>query len=303
VLAGLLLSGLFRDHVMRQFSQTLTAQLDQVTARLEFDAAGQPQIDPQTLSDPRWSRPYSGLYWQVDGAGRRQAGAACCGHVRCGTASCTAPMRWPTARCMCTKGTGPGRARLLLVERTVTRDELPHGPLAPDGRGRPARDRSRGDRFNGVLAASLAILLVLLLCAARWRRWPWVWRRCVRCSRRCRACARGGAAAGGPLSAEVQPLIDDFNGVLDRNAEVVARARTRPATWPMRSRHRWPRCPRPRRGAAGPQARPSWRRWCASRSASRAAMWTGTWRGPGGGRPGPAGARSAAARGQRACCA
>ena len=66
VLAGLLLSSLFRDHVLRQFSQALTAQLDQITAKLEFDATGQPQIDPLALSDPRWSRPYSGLYWQVD---------------------------------------------------------------------------------------------------------------------------------------------------------------------------------------------------------------------------------------------
>ena len=69
-LAGLLLAGLFRDHVLRQFTATLTSQLDQVTARLEIDANGQPRLDAQALSDPRWARPYSGLYWQIDaGAG------------------------------------------------------------------------------------------------------------------------------------------------------------------------------------------------------------------------------------------
>jgi hypothetical protein len=57
VLAGVFLSGLFRDHVVRQFAGSLTAQLDQVTARLDFDPAGQPLLDPQTLSDPRWTRP------------------------------------------------------------------------------------------------------------------------------------------------------------------------------------------------------------------------------------------------------
>ena len=66
LLAGVVLGGLFRDHVMRQFETTLTQQLDQLTARLEFDADGQPQIDPQALSDPRWQRPFSGLYWQLD---------------------------------------------------------------------------------------------------------------------------------------------------------------------------------------------------------------------------------------------
>ena len=68
LLAGVLLAGLFRDHVLRQFQASLASQLDQVTARLAFDAAGRPQLDAGTLSDPRWSRPYSGLYWQVDAA-------------------------------------------------------------------------------------------------------------------------------------------------------------------------------------------------------------------------------------------
>lgn len=77
VLAGLVLSGLFREHVQRQFEAALVQQLDQVTARLEFDAQGQPVIAAQSLSDPRWLKPYSGLYWQVDAMapdGRGRAG-------------------------------------------------------------------------------------------------------------------------------------------------------------------------------------------------------------------------------------
>ncbi len=66
MLSGWFLSGLFKDHVMRQFEVTLTQQLDQLTAQLEFDAQGQPLIDPQALSDPRWQTPFSGLYWQID---------------------------------------------------------------------------------------------------------------------------------------------------------------------------------------------------------------------------------------------
>ena len=38
VLAGVFLHSLFQDHVLRQFQSTLTQQLDQLTARLEFDA-------------------------------------------------------------------------------------------------------------------------------------------------------------------------------------------------------------------------------------------------------------------------
>lgn len=66
-LAWVELAGLFRDHVMRQFEQGLAVQLDQGMARLAFDAAGQPQLDTTRLSDPRWIRPFGGLYWQLDG--------------------------------------------------------------------------------------------------------------------------------------------------------------------------------------------------------------------------------------------
>ena len=61
------LSSLFRAHVQAQFDDTLSQQLDQLTARLAFDAQGRPVLGPRGLSDPRWERPYSGLYWQVDG--------------------------------------------------------------------------------------------------------------------------------------------------------------------------------------------------------------------------------------------
>ena len=67
--AGVLLSTLFREHAGQQFQDRLQADLDQVVARLEVGRDGQPVLDEARLSDPRWTRPRSGLYWQVDGAG------------------------------------------------------------------------------------------------------------------------------------------------------------------------------------------------------------------------------------------
>ena len=67
-LAGLALSALFRAEIERQLDDGLLQQLDQLTALVEFDVRGQIRLDDQNLSDPRWRRPYSGLYWQVDGA-------------------------------------------------------------------------------------------------------------------------------------------------------------------------------------------------------------------------------------------
>jgi signal transduction histidine kinase len=230
VLAGLLLSSLFRDHVMRQFGHALTAQLDQITARLEFDAAGQPQIDPQTLSDPRWLRPYSGLYWQVDGAGQAQHRAALRSRSLWDAALSLPNDVLADGVVHVHEGTGPDGAALLLVERTVKRDGGGDDAVGAPWRLTVAADLRETvaavERFNGVLAASLATLFVLL-CAAALAQIA-IGLAPLRALQRTLAGVRAGTSPklDGRFPSEVQPLVDDFNAVLDRNAEVVARART-----------------------------------------------------------------------------
>lgn len=228
LLAGVLLSGLFRDHVMRQFEATLTQQLDQVTARLEFDAAGQPLIDPQALSDPRWQKPYSGLYWQLD---RTTAdGLSRVGVLR-------SRSLWDTNLPLLAdeladgavhvhQGKGPLDAPLLMLERKVSIAEQPDARwrivVAADMHEVTAAVAS----FNGVMAASLAVLLVLLVLAALAQ--VAVGLSPLRAMQRALADVHEGRTQRlqGRFPTEVQPLIDDFNDVLDRNTEVVARART-----------------------------------------------------------------------------
>lgn len=228
-LAGWLLAGLFRDHVMRQSASLLTAQLDQVTARLEFGADGAASLDPAGLSDPRWLRPYSGLYWQVDAvapAGPRR------GVLRSRSlwdAELEAPADVLADGAVHThEVAGPGDTRLLLVERTVR-------PEGNNGAATPWRVLVAGDlheteaavaRFNGVLAASLAVLLLLLLAAAIAQ--VTVGLLPLRALQRALEAVRAGRAPHleGQFPSEVQPLVDQFNGVLDLNAAVVTRART-----------------------------------------------------------------------------
>ncbi len=227
LLAGLLLASLFRDHVMRQFETTLTAQLDQLTARLEFDASGRPSIDAQAMSDPRWSRPYSGLYWQVD----ELAGVALQRGVK------RSRSLWDTTmvveRDALADGavhaheiTGPDGARLLLVERAVRRDTVDGMSwrllVAGDLRETHAATR----RFNGVLATSLVVLLLLLCVAALAQ--VRVGLAPLRALQRALAAVHDGRTQRlqGRFPTEVQPLVDDFNLVLERNSAVVTRART-----------------------------------------------------------------------------
>ena len=221
------LGSLFRDHVLNQFDTVLTRQLDQLTARLEFDAHGHPQIDPHSLSDPRWERPYSGLYWQLD---RLDAD----GHMRSGllrsrslwdaqlNVGADAP---PSGHLQTYDNSGPQGERLRLAERT-----LEVGEQAPERwRLTVAADTRETlnavERFNGVLAASLAGLGLLLMLAALAQ--VAVGLAPLKAMQRALQRLHDGRAQRleGRFPAEVQPLIDDFNGVLDRNAEVVARAR------------------------------------------------------------------------------
>ena len=228
VLAGLVLSGLFREHVQRQFELTLTQQLDQLTARLDFDAAGQPVIDTQALSDPRWQKPYSGLYWQIDQM-------APDGHGRAGVLRSRS--LWDTSLALQADALadgavhvhevpGPQGAPLLALERTVRAADKDAARwrliVAADLQATQAATL----QFTRVLALSLLVLLVLLALAS--------WAQVAVGLRPLKALQRGlqdvqqarAAQLQGTFPAEVQPLVDDFNSVLARNAEVVERART-----------------------------------------------------------------------------
>ncbi len=222
VMAGFALTGLFRSEVTRQFRDALTLHLDQLTARIEFDAEGRPVVDEQALSDPRWHRPFSGLYWQVDGRG--DPGALRSRSLWDTTLSLD-PDTIAPGEIHVHARPGPSGAPLLVLERAVHPIDRP----AEVWRLIVAGDSQSIDaavlRFSGVLAASLAVLF-LLLAAAGWAQVS-VGLAPLRTLARTLADVRQGRAQRltGRFPLEVQPLIDEFNAVLDRNAAVVERAR------------------------------------------------------------------------------
>lgn len=227
-LAGLWLNGLFRDHVMRQFEATLLQQLDQLTARLEFDATGQPQINRQSLSDPRWQQPYSGLYWQLD---RMNADGSARTEVLRSRSLWDTSLeltvdQLPSGTMHVHQAFGPRGARVLMLERTVIAAEQPATRWRLVVAGEMQATTLATQRFSGVLWASLAGLGLLLMLAALAQ--VAVGLAPLRSLQQALQAVRAGKTPRlqGQFPAEVQPLIDDFNQVLDRNAEVVSRART-----------------------------------------------------------------------------
>jgi signal transduction histidine kinase len=229
VLAGVVLNGLFHDHVMRQFEKGLTQQLDQLTARLSFDAQGRAELDAQALSDPRWQRPYSGLYWQLDDV---TAAPSRPGVLR-------SRSLWDTRLALPSdvlrdgeihahELPGPGDSRLRVLERTVR----PEAVVGDGVRWRLSVAADLKDTheavagFQRVLVASLVALLVLLLAAA-WAQVALGLRPLFALQRGLQNLRDGRAPRlAGDFPNEVQPLVNDFNSVLDRHDEVVGRART-----------------------------------------------------------------------------
>jgi signal transduction histidine kinase len=226
-LAGAWLSALFRDEVARQFADTLRTQLDEVTARFELDAAGAPSVDAEALSDPRWRKPYSGLYWQVDELGASGLRRGVLRSRSLWDAQLESPAdALAGGQTHVHALAGPDGAPLLAVERTV---QIGVG-AAPRWRLLVAADRratvAAAAAFDRVLIASLAVLVLLLTAAAAAQ--TAVGLRPLRRLQQALADVHAGRAPhlGGRFPRELQPLVDDFNAVLERNAEIVERART-----------------------------------------------------------------------------
>lgn len=223
LLAGWVLGGLFRDHVMRQFQADLGLQLEQVTARLDFDASGQPVLDGRNLSDPRWLKPLSGLYWQVDGPEQR-------GVLRSRSlwdAVLTLPVDVVADGALHLHGVlGPQGRPVWVMERSVRPANAATGPWTLMVAADLQSTHDAVDGWNNVLAASLAVLLVLMALAAVAQ--VAVGLAPLRGLQRALQRLDTGQAQRlqGDFPAEVQPLIDDFNRVLDQHETLVTRART-----------------------------------------------------------------------------
>lgn len=228
LLAGLVLGGLFRDHVQQQFRAGLAQQLDQITARLALDAAGRPVIDPQSLSDPRWQQPYSGLYWQVDelsADGRHRAAVLRSRSLWDGSLTLDSDALGAGATHV-HEAAGPQGSPLLMLERTVRLADQPASQWRLIVAGDLHDTREAGERFGRVLGASL-LALFLLLAAAGVAQLT-IGLRPLRQLQRGLKDVQNAVAPTlqGRFPSEIQPLVDDFNHVLMHNRAVVERARS-----------------------------------------------------------------------------
>lgn len=218
VAAGVLLSGIFRQHVTRQFWEELYVHLDELQRLTEVDASGAHL--QRNLSDPRYEVALSGYYWEVQKAGQILARSP-------SLQGRSLPMPTdPGSDTEVHKHAIEGPTGLLLVaEKTFTKPnqtEPVQYVIGTDQRHLEevlqSFNRTLSWSFTGfgismVIAAGLLILFAM---------------RPMKQLRQALGAVRSGDEKRllGDFPAEVQPLVDDLNTLLFSTTELIQRART-----------------------------------------------------------------------------
>jgi signal transduction histidine kinase len=232
VVAGFGLAELFRAHVEAQFHAELKTHLDQLAAALVLNPAGEVAI-AVPLSDPRLSRPYAGLYWQVDRLNDGAAVASARGVLRSRSlwdgVLQVPPDRIIDGEIHHHRVAGTDGKPLVLIERQVSTADPARG-TQPTFRLLVAADESLMvepiRRFNGSLVVALGSLGLGLVAAAVMQ--VAVGLTPLRRVHAALAAVRLGRAqrVEGRYPSDIQPLVDELNSLLAQNTAVVERARS-----------------------------------------------------------------------------
>lgn len=223
--AGWALSDLFRQHLGRQLSAELTVHMNQLIAALSVNDNNATGISFE-LTDPRLQLPYSGLYWQIerldtDGKANR---------VLQSRSLWDQTLALPTANPLPALGAlteiaGPdGSAMLALIRvvRPAEGDASYRLIIATDARALSAplgQFRLMLAIFLGLLAGGLTLSAVMQVLVGL---------RPLARLRQQLSQVRDGSQnrIQGSFPSEVQPLVDEFNQVLQNNQDIVQRSRT-----------------------------------------------------------------------------
>ena len=225
VVAGAGLVHLFERHVLRALANDLEVELRQALATIEIGPDGRPFLRREP-SDPRFADPLSGLYWQA----ATEAG----GIARSRSLwDATLPLPEDTlapGEVHQHRIPGPGGSELLAVERTVL--------LNVKDKPTPVRVVIAADLVGIAEARQLFIrdlvpalgLLGLALAAATWVQIGLGLKPLKRLRDGIAAIRQGQRRQlEGPAPTEVEPLVEEINGLLAAQAREMERSQRRAA--------------------------------------------------------------------------
>lgn len=214
--AAFVLAGLYRGHVERENAERIGAYLDELSAALDVNGAGELVLQ-RDLSDPLFRRPYSGLYWEVSVAGRTMLRSR---SLWDGTLA--APQAATEADPVALDG--PEGQVLTAWTRTIRYPDFAQPivlHVAADG----ARIEQMAASFTRTLVVSLALLalglIAVVLAQVRFGLAPL--HRLGHAMTQLREAQVDRVE--GEYPSEIRPLVEDLNAVLHENRELLARAR------------------------------------------------------------------------------
>lgn len=222
VAAFFVLSTLFERHVERRIASELVLHLNQIIAGIA-ERPGSPLVLAAPPVDPRFDRPLSGLYWQIESDGKRLRSRSLWDDVLRMPDIAAGVVHMETVP-------GPGGAQLLLVEREVV---TPAQAGAKPMRVAVAIDRSdisrATDEFEGDLLPYLQVLAVLLLAASFVQIFVGL-RPLATLTERLSAIRAGKAERlGSDFPDEVLPLTGEVDALLQSRENQLRKARERAA--------------------------------------------------------------------------
>ncbi|SOD92414.1 ATP-binding protein [Caenispirillum bisanense] len=214
---GWVLVDLFRGHVEAQAREALVLDMDQVIAGLAVGPDGALTVE-RPPSDPRFGRPLSGFYWQVGVPPEVRSRSLW-------DAALALPPDLPQdGEVHLHRLTGPRGAALLTAERRITLPEREAPVVVAVAHDAAAVEAAVG-RFTRDLSVAFVVLGGALVLAAA-AQGAAVLHPLRRLRRQVLDVRRGRAdRLAGSFPAEVTPLVDDLNALLDHERETVARAR------------------------------------------------------------------------------
>jgi len=219
IITGFVLTGLFQNHVERNFDAALHDQMEEILSLTDVNAEGEAFLKRHPV-DPHFNKPLSGWYWELLYSDGRLEKSRSLWDQRIPTPETQSQMREAAFYI-----TGPRAETLRAVARSFSLPEA-KAPITILVSG-PTKDLDKSVRdFAGILVMTLGLLGVGLIAAAflqvRYGLRPLMMMR----EELAQVRAGRGTRMEGPFPTEIEPLANELNGLLDHNAEILERART-----------------------------------------------------------------------------
>lgn len=219
VVAWISLGAVFERQILKRVDQDLEVRWDELAAAVELGADGQPGL-ARELMDPRYHQPYSGAYWQIVENGKPAATSRSLWDVTLDTSD--------RSRTYNDSGSfevlGPNDADTYVLSR----------PVRLDGRTFDldvALDHEEVDALRAAFERDMLLILgpiALVLAVGAWFQIRQSLSPLRDLDRELKAVHDGAKPRlGGSFPSEVEPVVGDLNRLLDRQEQLVRRARDR----------------------------------------------------------------------------